>query len=98
MQEVANIPFEFRVLGFGFISYYERKTSPSTAVSSCPRRRASRLIHEAVSTESLDSRVRGNDNSGRSNFIIEFVRKNSAFGLNSKPETRNPKLGGGLWG
>ena len=44
--------------------------------------------------ERLDSRFRGNDDSGRTEFFIEFVRQDAGFGFNSKPETRNPKREG----
>jgi hypothetical protein len=97
MREMMHKSFEFRVSSFGFTNHYERKASPFTAVSSFPRTRESRLIWEATTTERLVSRYRGNDDSGRSEFFVEFVKQNTDFGFDTKPETRNPKQGGKQW-
>ena len=86
--------FELRATSFEFEDYIETKGSLPMPVASCPRTQASRLIRRA---QNLDSRFRGNDDSARTYFLIEFPKQAVGFGLNSKPETRNPKQGGFLW-
>src|SRR5499433_2956608 len=94
--------FALRATSFGFEDYVETKVSLPMPVASCPRTRASRLIRREQNLDFRPSIVlrtcfRGNDDSARTYFLIEFPKQAVGFGLNSKPETRNPKQGGFLW-